>query len=204
MSHHFNCHPIKKIIDIGGAILGLVFFSPLYLPIILAIKLDSPGPALVKLDRISGGKKIKVYKFRSMIDGAHQMKKNLAHLNERKDGPLFKIKNDPRLTRVGRLIRKFRFDEIPQLYNVLRGELSLVGPRPHEPEEVAQYPDKFRHLSMVKAGVTGLSQVSGASSLPFLKELEIDDYYLKNWSVGLDLKIIAKTLWIIFSDPTAV
>jgi len=199
-----NCHPIKKIIDVGGAVLGLVFFSPLYLPITLAVKMESKGPVVVKLDRISGGRKIKVYKFRSMVDGAHRMKKDLAHLNERRDGPLFKIKNDPRLTRVGRVIRKFRLDEIPQLYNVLKGEMSLVGPRPHEPEEVAAYPEGFRHLPFTKAGVTGFSQVSGASSLPFLKELEIDDYYLKNWSVGFDLKIIAKTLWIIFSDPTAV
>ena len=194
----------KKIIDIGGAILGLAFFSPLFLPIILAIKLESKGPAVVKLERISAGKKIKVYKFRSMVNGAHQMKSSLAHLNERKDGPLFKIKNDPRLTRIGRIIRKFRFDEIPQLFNVLKGEMSLVGPRPHEPEEVMAYPEDFRHLPLAKAGVTGLSQVNGASSLPFLKELEIDDYYLKNWSVSFDLKIIAKTLWIIFSDPTAV
>jgi lipopolysaccharide/colanic/teichoic acid biosynthesis glycosyltransferase len=199
-----NCHPVKKIVDIGGAILGLAFFSPLYFPITLAIKLDSRGPTIVKLERISGGRKIKVYKFRSMIDGAHRMKRGLAHLNERKDGPFFKIKNDPRLTRVGRVIRKFRLDEIPQLFNVLKGEMSLVGPRPHEPEEVAAYPEDFRHLPLAKAGVTGFSQVSGASSLPFLKELEIDDYYLKNWSVGLDLKIIARTLWIIFSDPTAV
>ncbi len=200
----FNRHLVKKIIDVGGAVLGLVFFSPLYLPIILAIKLESRGPVVVKLDRISGGKKIKVYKFRSMIDGAHSMKRGLAHLNERKDGPLFKIKNDPRLTGIGRVIRKFRIDEIPQLFNVLKGEMSLVGPRPHEPEEVAAYPEGFRHLPVAKAGVTGFSQVNGASSLPFLKELEFDDYYLKNWSVGFDLKIIAKTLWIIFSDPTAV
>ncbi|MDP1629338.1 MAG: sugar transferase [bacterium] len=195
---------IKKFFDFGGAIIGLAIFSPLYLPIVLAIKIESKGPVLVKLERVSAGRKIRVYKFRSMIDGAHQMKKDLSHLNERRDGPFFKIKNDPRLTRVGRLIRKFRLDEIPQLYNVLRGELSLVGPRPHEPEEVGRYPEKYRHLPLAKAGVTGFSQVRGASSLPFLKELEIDDYYLKNWSIRLDLKIIAKTLWILFSDPTAV
>jgi lipopolysaccharide/colanic/teichoic acid biosynthesis glycosyltransferase len=194
----------KKFLDLSGAVAGLVFFLPLYLPIAAAIKLESRGRILVKLDRISAGKKIKVYKFRSMIDGAHQMKKDLTHLNERRDGPLFKIRNDPRLTRVGRIIRKFRLDEIPQLYNVLRGEMSLVGPRPHEPEEVERYPEKFRHLPLSKAGVTGFSQVNGASSLSFFKELEIDDYYLKNWSIWFDFKIIAKTLWILFSDPTAV
>lgn len=195
---------LKKSLDIIGALAGLVFFSPLYLPIALAIKLDSKGLILVKLARISGGKTIYVYKFRSMIEGAHDMKKNLTELNERKDGPFFKIKNDSRITKVGRIIRKFRFDEIPQLINVLRGNLSLVGPRPHEPEEAERYPEEYKMLLNAKAGVTGLSQVSGASSLPFLKELEIDKNYLENWSIWLDLKIICKTLLILFFDPTAV
>ncbi len=195
---------LKKFLDIIGAFAGIVFFSPLYLPIAFAIKLDSRGPVIVKLARISAGRKIYVYKFRSMIKGASEMKNGLAHLNERKDGPFFKIKNDPRLTRVGKIIRKFRLDEIPQLFNVLKGELSLVGPRPHEPEEVEKYPQEYEMLLRVKAGVTGLSQVSGASSLPFLKELEIDKNYLENWSIWLDLKIILKTLAILFTDANAV
>ena len=139
-----------------------------------------------------------------MINGAHAIKPKLADMNERKDGPFFKIKNDPRLTRSGKIIRKFRFDEIPQFINVLKGEMALVGPRPHEPEEVAHYPNAYKHLTLAKAGITGLSQVSGASSLPFLKELETDDYYLKNRSWWLDFKIAAKTLLILFFDPTAV
>ncbi len=194
----------KKILDICGAIFGLVFFSPLYLPIVLAIKLESKGPIIEKLERVSGGRKIYVYKFRSMIEGAHNRKKDLMHLNERNDGPFFKIKNDPRLTRVGKIIRKFRFDEIPQLANVLKGDLSLVGPRPHEPAEVEKYPLEYKILTETKAGVTGLSQVSGASSLPFLKELEIDKNYLEQWSIWLDLKIIFKTLAILFTDANAV
>ncbi|MBI4991695.1 MAG: sugar transferase [Candidatus Harrisonbacteria bacterium] len=196
---------IKRIIDILGAILGITFLIPLYPLIAIAIKLDSKGPVLIKLDRVSKGKIIKVYKFRSMRPGTHQMKyKELARLNERKDGPFFKIKNDPRLTRIGKLLRKFRLDEFPQLINVLKGELSLVGPRPHEPEEVIHYPEQYRDLTLAKTGVTGLSQVGGASSLSFLKELELDNHYIKNQTVWLDLKILLKTIAILFTDPTGV
>lgn len=184
--------------------MGLLVLAPFWPLIALAIKLDSSGPVLVKLNRISGGKVIQVYKFRSMIDGAHYFKLKLQHLNERSDGPFFKIKNDPRLTRVGKILRKFRIDEFPQLINVLRGELALVGPRPHEPEEVIHYPQEHKHLILAKSGVTGLSQVSGASGLPFLKELELDGHYIKNQSFWLDAKIVSKTVKIIFSDPTAV
>ncbi len=194
---------MKRIVDVLGAALGLVFILPVTPLIALAIVLESGWPVFVKLPRISAGKVIKVYKFRSMVQGAHATKKNLMHLNER-DGPFFKIKNDPRLTKVGKFLRKFRLDEFPQFLNVLKGELSLVGPRPHEPEEVAQYPPKFKKLYFAKAGVTGLSQVSGASSLPSYKELELDLYYLENQSLLLDLKILAKSVWIFFSDPSGV
>lgn len=194
---------IKRFFDMVGAILGLLFILPFTPFIALAIVLESGRPVFVKLDRISKGKVIKVYKFRSMIQGAHETKKNLMHLNER-NGPFFKIKDDPRLTRVGKFLRKFRLDEFPQFLNVLAGELSLVGPRPHEPEEVAQYPPKFKKLYFVKAGVTGLSQVSGASALPYYKELELDLYYVEHQSFWLDFKILLKTVWIFFTDPTGV
>lgn len=166
--------------------------------------MDSKGSVFVKLERVSAGRLIEVYKFRSMIHGAHYFKPMLAVFNERSGGPFFKIKNDPRLTRFGKLLRKFRLDEFPQLLNVLKGELALVGPRPHEPEEVIHYPHPYKHILLAKAGVTGLSQVNGASSLLFLKELAFDDYYLKNRSLWLDFKIILKTLAILFFDPTAV
>ena len=195
---------IKRAVDIIFSAIGMVFLAVLYPFIMLAIKLDSKGPVMIKLDRISSGKIIKVYKFRSMIDGAHEKKKELLPLNERKDGPFFKIKNDPRLTKTGKILRKFRIDEFPQLINVLKGELSLVGPRPHEPEEVAHYPAEYKNITNTKAGVTGLSQVNGASSLPFLKELEYDNFYSKNQSAWLDLKIILKTIKILFTDPTGV
>ncbi len=176
-------------------------FTPL---ISAVIKIESKGPAIIKLDRVSRGKKIQVYKFRSMYQGAHLMKGVLAVLNERTDGPFFKMRKDPRVTKVGRLLRKFRIDEIPQLINVFKGEMALVGPRPHEPGEVIHYPDQYKHLMLAKAGLTGLSQVSGASGLPFLKELELDAHYVKNRTLALDAKILAKTAAIMFTDPTAV
>jgi len=196
---------IKRTVDIFGSIIGLLIISPLVPFIIIAIKINSPGPALIKLSRVSKGKIIQAYKFRSMEAGSHELKyTRLANLNERKDGPFFKIKNDPRLTKTGKILRKFRIDEFPQLINVLKGELSLVGPRPHEPKEISNYPEKYKNLPIETAGVTGLSQISGASSLPFLKELELDNYYLKNRSLYMDAKIILKTIAILLFDPTAV
>lgn len=194
----------KRIFDIIGSLAGLLFILPFFPFIALAIIFEGGRPVLVKLDRISEGKIIKVYKFRSMVKNAPEMKKRLMNLNERKDGPFFKIKNDPRLTKVGKILRKFRLDEFPQFINVLKGELSLVGPRPHEPEEIFQYPPEFKKLAMAKSGLTGLSQVMGASGLPFLKELEYDQYYVEHQSLWLDLKILLKTVWIFFSDPTGV
>jgi lipopolysaccharide/colanic/teichoic acid biosynthesis glycosyltransferase len=195
---------MKRISDIVGSLAGLIFILPFSPFIALAIILEDGRPVLVKIDRISEGKIIGVYKFRSMIRGAHGMKSSLKGLNERKDGPFFKIKDDPRLTKTGKFLRKLRVDEFPQFLNVLKGELALVGPRPHEPGELAAYPEEFRKLYFAKAGLTGLSQVSGASALPFRKELELDLYYMEHQSLWLDLKIILKTVWIFFSDPTGV
>lgn len=192
------------MIDFLGATLGLILLAP-FLPFLaLVIKLDSRGPVLVKLNRVSGGKIVPVYKFRSMVTNAHWAKPVLLYCNERLDGPFFKMSNDPRVTRVGRFLRRTRLDEFPQLLNVLRGELSLVGPRPHEPEEVEQYPPPYQHLTLAKAGVTGLSQISGASSLSFFKELELDSYYLQHQSLLLDIKIIAATIYIVLTDANAV
>lgn len=194
----------KRLFDIIGAFCGLLFITPFTPFIALAIILEGGLPVFVKLDRVSEGKIVKVYKFRSMVEDADKMKKDLKHLNERDDGPFFKIADDPRVTKVGRFLRKIRVDEFPQLINVLNGELSLVGPRPHEPGEVKQYPEEYKFLPEAKAGVTGLSQISGASGLPFKKELELDAYYLENQTFWLDLRILFKTVWIFFTDPTAV
>lgn len=195
---------MKRVLDVFGAILGLLFIVPFMPFIALAIVIESGLPIFVILDRISGGHVIKVYKFRSMIRDAHKLKRQLAYLNERCDGPFFKIKNDPRLTKVGKFLRKFRLDEFPQFWNVLVGDLSLVGPRPHEPEEVVQYPKVFADLKFAKAGLTGLSQIMGASALPFIKELEHDLHYAQNQSLRMDFKIVFATVKIFFTDPTGV
>lgn len=195
---------VKRGIDIVGSSIGLFFIFIAYPFISLLIRSDSPGPALIKLPRISRGRMMYVFKFRSMRHNAHPEKKTLQHLNERKDGSFFKISNDPRITRVGRILRKWHIDEFPQLINVLKGELSLVGPRPHEPEEMYEYPTPYRHLLLAKAGITGLSQVNGASGLPFLKELELDSEYIRRQSLLLDFKILLKTLYIFFFDPNGM
>lgn len=195
---------MKRVFDILGALLGIALLAAVTPFVGAAIVLESGFPVFVALERVSGGKRIRVFKFRSMVRGAHAMKCGLQPLNERKDGPLFKIKNDPRLTRVGKVLRKFRIDEFPQFVNVLMGDLSMVGPRPHEPGELAQYPKEFKSLSLARAGLTGLSQVSGASSLPFKKELEFDKYYVEHRSLLLDASILFRTVWILFFDPTGV
>lgn len=194
----------KRSIDIIGSFVGLLLITPLVPFIALAIKLDSRGPVIVKIKRVSRGKTFNLYKFRTMVANAEELKPLLAHLNERKDGPFFKIRNDPRITRIGRRLRRFRLDEFPQLINVLKNEMTLVGPRPYAPDEVAQYPQEYRHLILAKGGVTGLSQINGSSTLSFKKTLGLDDYYIKNRSLWLDLKIIAVTLTIIFFDHNAV
>jgi lipopolysaccharide/colanic/teichoic acid biosynthesis glycosyltransferase len=146
-----------------------------------------------------------------MIKGAHKMKYDnkgnlnpkLARYNQRK-GPLFKIKNDPRVTKVGKFIRRTRLDEFPQLINVLKGEMSLVGPRPHEPEEVVQYRKSHKKLLAIKPGITGMAQVSGSSDLDFEREAKLDIYYIENWSLLLDVIILFKTFLIfIRGDKSA-
>ncbi len=195
---------LKRFIDVSGSLFGIIFiFIPFYIPIAIAIKLNSKGPVLVALKRVSQGKQVKVYKFRTMIFGSKDFKSILASLNER-NGPFFKIKEDPRITEVGKILRRFRLDEVPQFFNVLKGELSLVGPRPHEPQEIFFYPKEYHDLIEAKGGLTGLAQISGASSLPFFKELEIDKHYIKNWSLKLDFYIIFKTFFSILNDKNSI
>jgi len=195
---------MKRAIDIIFGFLGLLIFIILFPFISLFILLDSGFPILIGLERISAGKKIKVWKFRSMVLDAQFRKSELQALNERSGGPFFKIKNDPRVTKSGRILRKYLLDELPQFWNVLVGELSLVGPRPHEPGEVEKYPSKYQHIPLVKAGLTGLSQVSGASELSAEREMELDNFYIKNFSLTLDFKIIFKTLFIFVFEHKGV
>jgi len=162
--------------------------------IALAIRLDSPGPVLFRQTRVGrGGRPFTLYKFRSMVAEAEMARASLAELNQA-DGPLFKIKDDPRCTRVGRILRRFSLDELPQFYNVLRGEMSLVGPRPALPEEVAQYQDWHKKRLEVTPGLTGLWQVRGRSELTFDEMMLLDIYYAENWSLGLDLRILLETI----------
>lgn len=195
---------LKRIFDVVFSALILALLSPVLILVALAVKLDSSGPVFVRLERIGeSGQPFILYKFRSMIKNAHELKKNLIALNERKDGPLFKIKNDPRITRVGRFIRKTSLDELAQFYNVIKGEMSVVGPRPHEPEEVAQYQKNHRKLLAIKPGITGLAQISGRSDLVFEEEAKLDLYYIENWSFSLDLQIIIKTPFVVLSTKSA-
>ncbi len=187
-------HSLKRILDVAVASVALALLSPVMAGVAIAIKLDSPGPILFKQTRVGKwGQLFGCYKFRSMFIDAEQRKAELMARNEA-DGPVFKMRNDPRITRVGRIIRKFSLDELPQLFNVLRGEMSLVGPRPPVPKEVAQYEfDQRRRLDAVP-GITGLQQVSGRSDLDFKTWVELDLQYIAQQSFWNDLKILVMTV----------
>ncbi|MDX1535226.1 MAG: sugar transferase [Candidatus Spechtbacterales bacterium] len=194
---------LKRLVDIFGSIFGLVLLAPIFILIAIAIKWETSGPILVKLKRISHGKEFDLYKFRSMIKDAHKYKKELMDMNER-SGPLFKIKDDPRITKVGRFLRAKRLDELPQLINVLKGDISLVGPRPHEPEEIAQYKDYHKKVLAIKSGITGMAQVSGASDLSFEEEVKLDRFYIEHWSLKKDIIILFKTVKLLLLDRSGV
>ncbi|MFH1769145.1 MAG: sugar transferase [Parcubacteria group bacterium] len=194
----------KRTLDIGGSLLGLIILSPVFAITAFAIKWETAGPVFVHLDRISQNKKLKLHKFRSMINNAEKYKEQLMKFNERNDGPMFKMKNDPRVTKVGRFIRRTRLDELPQLYNVLKGDVSLVGPRPHQPDEIERYQKHHKKVLAIKAGVTGMAQISGSSDLPFEEEVALDTIYIENWSFWQDLKIIVFTILKLFRDRSAV
>ncbi|MBI2057433.1 MAG: sugar transferase [Candidatus Yanofskybacteria bacterium] len=195
---------IKRFVDIVFSSLALVVFSPFFLITAFAIKWETEGPVFVRLRRVSQSKEFNLLKFRSMIKNAEDLKPFLAGLNERKDGPLFKIKNDPRVTKVGRFIRHYRLDELPQFLNIIRGDMSLIGPRPHQPDEISKYQKHQKKVLSIKAGATGLAQISGSSDLPFEEEVALDSFYIENWSLFQDLKIILKTISKMFTDRSAV
>lgn len=193
----------KRAFDIVASVCALACIAPFAPFIAAAIAIESGFPVIVALRRVSGGKVVRVYKFRSMVRGAETKKDALRDLNER-DGPFFKMAHDPRVTKIGKILRKLRIDEFPQFINVLKGELSVVGPRPHEPEEVMHYPKEFAHIPFAQAGVTGLSQISGASSLLYREELVLDARYLEHVSLWSDIKILVKTVLVFFTDPTGI
>lgn len=185
---------IKRAMDVALSALGLVVLAPLLALIAVAIRLDSPGPVLFRQRRVGrDGTLFTCFKFRSMVEGAESRHEELKPLSET-TGPIFKIRDDPRLTRTGRLLRRLSLDELPQLWNVLVGDMSLVGPRPPMPSEVDQYQDWHRRRLDVAPGLTGLWQVSGRSHLTFDEMVMLDLFYAENWSLGLDLRILLRTI----------
>ncbi len=187
----------KRIVDFLMAAIMVVILSPVFLLLSLFIKLTDGGPIFFRQTRCGlGGRKFTLYKFRSMIVGADKLRAKLESLNE-KDGPIFKIKNDPRCTRVGRVMRKLSLDELPQLFNVLKGDMAFVGPRPPIPEEVEKYEPWQRRRLRMQPGLTCLWALEGRSHLNFQRWMELDLEYIDHWSPGLDWKIILKTIPVV-------
>jgi exopolysaccharide biosynthesis polyprenyl glycosylphosphotransferase len=194
----------KRALDIFGSIVGIAFLSPLFILLAIGVKTTSRGPVFYASKRIGKrGEAFLTWKFRSMVQNADILKKELREKNHRNDSPFFKVKDDPRITPFGRFLRRFSLDELPQLWNVLQGKMSLVGSRPHLPEEIAQYSPEKKRILEIKPGLTGLAQVSGRSDLRFEEEIRLDTYYLENWSFWLDLKIVLKTIWVIIKGEGA-
>ena len=198
----------KRVIDLLGAGLGILLLSPIMLGIALLIRLDSVGPIFFRQARLGrGGKPFKVCKFRTMEVNAEQRLQELEQLNESEGGVLFKMKSDPRVTRIGNILRSTSLDELPQLFNVLQGHMSLVGPRPLQLRDCALAiegnRDAFAKRLTVMPGVTGLWQVSGRSELAFDNMLYLDIDYIEHWSLWLDLRIIWKTIQVVLTSKGA-
>src|SRR6266702_4138304 len=190
---------IKRIMDTTGAVFAMLLGWPIMLALVAAIKFDSKGPIFYRAPRIGRkGRTFTCYKFRTMVVNADKMKKDLEHRNER-DGILFKITNDPRVTRVGRILRKYSLDELPQFYNVLRGDMSLVGPRPPMASEVEQYDIAHLRRLAVLPGMTGLWQVEARQDPSFDSYISLDTAYVENWNLLMDLRILARTVGVVLS-----
>jgi exopolysaccharide biosynthesis polyprenyl glycosylphosphotransferase len=184
---------LKRSLDLVLATIGLLFGIPLWIAIAIAIKATSPGPVLFRQERVGmRGRRFTILKFRTMVRGAETMIPGIRHLNEA-DGPLFKIRRDPRITRTGRFLRRWSLDELPQLVNVLRGDMSLVGPRPPLPQELTDYEEWHFDRLEVRPGMTGLGQVAGRSNLSFEQTVRLDLFYIENWSLAYDLYLLLKT-----------
>ncbi|WP_242529450.1 sugar transferase [Priestia flexa] len=194
----------KRSTDIVGSLAGIIVLSFLFLVISVWIKIEDPrGPVFFSQKRVGkDGKEFNMYKFRSMVTDAEERLKELLALNET-TGAMFKMKNDPRVTRVGRFIRKTSIDELPQLFNVLKGDMSLVGPRPPLPREVEEYTSYDKQRLLVMPGCTGLWQVSGRSNIGFKEMVELDLQYIQNRTLLFDIKIIFKTVLVLFGSKDA-
>ena len=194
---------IKRIIDIVASFIGLILLSPLILIVSILIKLESKGEVIFKQKRVGlNGKEFYMYKFRSMVINAEELKKQLESQNEM-SGPMFKIKDDPRITKVGKFIRKTSIDELPQLINVIKGDMSLVGPRPSLPKEVKKFEQWMMERLEVKPGLTCIWQISGRNNIDFEDWMKLDIKYIRERSFKLDMKLILKTVLVLFGDKNA-
>jgi len=188
-------HGVRRAFDIVGSLVALILLSPIFLATAIAIKLEDPGAIFFTQTRVGRfGSTFPFYKFRSMYVDAEARKAELMAQNESGDGVIFKMKNDPRITRVGRIIRRFSIDELPQLLNVLKGDLALVGPRPPVPAEVADYTLEQRKRLHVKPGITCIWQVSGRSDIPFREQVQLDLQYIRSQSLWTDILLLLKTI----------
>lgn len=206
----------KRTMDFIGALLGLILLTPLFVLVAILIKLDSAGTVFYSQSRVGKNmERFRFFKFRSMKcsyctgdryggEKAAKYEEGLRDKQNERSGPLFKMRRDPRITKVGRWLRRTRIDELPQLFNVLRGEMSLVGPRPHLPKEIEKYKKQHNKLFTIKPGMTGMAQVNGNAGLPFEQEAKLDIGYIEDWSLKLDIILLFKTMKILFTDRNAV
>lgn len=193
----------KRVMDILGAGCGLVLLSPVIIIVAILVKFSSKGPVFFSQKRVGkNGKVFDMYKFRSMVVNAEELKEKLAAQNEM-SGPMFKMKDDPRVTKVGKFIRKTSLDELPQFWNVIKGDMSLVGPRPSLPKEVAQFEDWMYKRLSVKPGLTCYWQVSGRNNIDFEDWMKLDCRYVDERNLWIDIKLIFKTVGVLFGDKNA-
>lgn len=204
LQHQYGYRFIKRLFDVVASSVAVVILSPVFLIIAIAIKVNDPaGPVFYTQTRVGkDGKSFKMFKFRSMVTNADELLEKLRAKNEIK-GAMFKMKDDPRITKVGKFIRKYSLDELPQLLNVVGGSMSIVGPRPPLPFEVEQYTDYDRQRLMVKPGATGMWQVGGRNALSFDQMVELDLTYINERSVWLDLKIMFETVKVMIKPNAA-
>jgi lipopolysaccharide/colanic/teichoic acid biosynthesis glycosyltransferase len=195
---------LKRLLDILGSLAGIILLSPVFIFTALAIVVENPGPVFYSQTRVGhNGREFPFFKFRSMVVGADKMKDQLLEQNESGAGVIFKMKKDPRITRVGSFIRRFSIDELPQLLNVLKGDMSLVGPRPPIPREVAEYTLEDRKRLHIKPGITCIWQVSGRSDIPFDQQVELDKQYILSKSLFTDIKILVLTVPAVLTGKGA-
>lgn len=194
---------IKRVTDIVLSLLGITILSPIILIVIILIKIESEGSVIFSQDRVGlNGKIFKMYKFRSMVINAEEIKEKLVEKNEM-SGPMFKMKNDPRITKVGKFIRKTSIDELPQLINIIKGDMSLVGPRPSLPKEVKEFKPWMLERLVVKPGLTCYWQVNGRNNIDFEDWMKLDIDYVHNRCIKTDILLIFKTFFVLFGDKNA-